>query len=135
MPRQHRHGYAADLPRGLLLDPEISSTESLPNGSVRCEPAHIHQLGAGGRITGLWHWFLSYTFSSRLPDPGRLVVPTRPVVVRAAPTLACISTVRLPSASTSLLRQASGGVLSSPPVVIAPRGARRGSSTAQSARP
>ena len=29
---------------------------------------------------------LAYTFPSCLPDPGRLVVPTRPVVVRAAPT-------------------------------------------------
>src|SRR5215217_1009718 len=29
-------------------------------------------------------WFLSYTFSSRLPDPRRLAVPTRPVVVRTA---------------------------------------------------
>src|ERR1039458_3207675 len=135
MPRQHRHGYAADLLRGLRLDPEISSTESLPERSVRCEPAHIHQLRADGRITGLWHWFLSYTFSSRLPDPGRLAVPTRPVVVRAAPTLPRISTVRLPSASTSLLRQASGGLVSSPPVVIAPRGAPRGSSRPRTGRP
>src|SRR5665648_103257 len=99
MPRQHRHRYAADLPHGLLLDPELPSTKSLPKGSVRCKPAHIHQVRAGGRLTGLWHWFLSYTFSSRLPDPGLLAVPTRPVVVRAAPTLARVSTVRLPSAS------------------------------------
>jgi hypothetical protein len=35
-----------------------------------------------------------------LPDPGRLAVPTRPVVVRAAPTLPCVSRIRLPSASS-----------------------------------
>src|SRR5258708_22018189 len=36
-------------------------------------------------LRGFDHWFLlSYTFPSCLPDPSRLVVPTRPVVVRAA---------------------------------------------------
>src|ERR1039458_4619534 len=52
-------------------------------------------------LRGFDHWFLhSYTFPSRLPDPGRLAVPTRPVVVRAAPTLPCDSRGRLPSASS-----------------------------------
>ena len=46
------------------------------------------------------HWFLlSYTFPPCLPDPSRLVVPTRPVVVRAAPAFPNVSWVRLPSAS------------------------------------
>src|SRR6266508_6901492 len=46
------------------------------------------------------HWFLlSYTFPPCLPDPSRLVVPTRPVVVRAAPAFPGVSWVRLPSAS------------------------------------
>ena len=40
-----------------------------------------------------------YTFPSCLPDPDRLVVPTRPGVVRAAPTLSCTPRIRLPSAS------------------------------------
>src|SRR5674476_1538519 len=46
-------------------------------------------------LRGFDHWFLhSYTFPSCLPDPGRLAVPTRPVVVRAAPTLPCVSRIR-----------------------------------------
>src|SRR6478609_8554472 len=36
-------------------------------------------------LRGFDHWFLlSYTFPPCLPDPSRLVVPTRSVVVRAA---------------------------------------------------
>src|SRR6266576_646174 len=51
-------------------------------------------------LRGFDHWFLlSYTFPPCLPDPSRLVVPTRPVVVRAAPTFPSVSWVRLPSAS------------------------------------
>src|SRR5215210_982471 len=51
-------------------------------------------------LRGFDHWFLhSYTFPSCLPDPGRLAVPTRPVVVEAAPTRPCASRVRLPPAS------------------------------------
>ena len=42
---------------------------------------------------GFTHWFLSYSFSSRLPDPDRLAVPARPGVVRAAPTLPGISRI------------------------------------------
>src|SRR6266508_3376018 len=53
-------------------------------------------------LRGFDHWFLhSYTCPSRLPDPGRLAVPTRPVVVGAAPTLPCDSRVGLPPASAS----------------------------------
>ena len=37
----------------------------------------------------------------RLPDPGRLEVPARPVVVEAAPTRPCASRVRLPPASAA----------------------------------
>jgi hypothetical protein len=37
------------------------------------------------RLRGFHHWFLHpYAFSSRLPDPSRLAVPARPVVVEAA---------------------------------------------------
>src|SRR6266542_3701620 len=51
-------------------------------------------------LRGFNHWFLlTYTFPPCLPDPSRLVVPTRPVVVRAAPALPCVSRLRLPSAS------------------------------------
>jgi len=51
-------------------------------------------------LRGFNHWFLhSYTFPSRLPDPGRLAVPTRPVVVGAAPTLTRVPGLGLPPAS------------------------------------
>src|SRR6266542_3223499 len=51
-------------------------------------------------LRGFNHWFLlTYTFPPCLPDPSRLVVPTRPVVVRASPALPCVSRLRLPSAS------------------------------------
>jgi hypothetical protein len=68
---------------------------------VRCGPAPIRQissrfLSCGGSTTGSCN---TYTFPSRLPGPGRLAVPTRPVVVGAAPTLPCASRVRLPPAS------------------------------------
>jgi len=69
--------------------------------SVRCCPAPIRQissrfLSCGGSTTGSCN---TYTFPSCLPGPGRLAVPTRPVVVGAAPTLPCASRVRLPPAS------------------------------------
>src|SRR5512132_2042817 len=64
----------------------------------------------GNRLRGFDHWFTScYTFPPCLPSPSRLAVPTRLVVVGAAPTLPCASRIRLPPAPTSLLRQAGGG--------------------------
>jgi hypothetical protein len=69
--RRHRDG------RALLTGPH-------PPGS-----------GPARRLRSLTRWFLAYPFSSCLPDPDRLAVPARPGVVRAAPTLACVSTVRL----------------------------------------
>ena len=53
---------------------------------VHCSSAHIHQVGADAALKGVQPLVRSrYTFPSRLPDPGRLAVPTRPVVVGAAP--------------------------------------------------
>jgi hypothetical protein len=61
-------------------------------------------------LRGFKHWFLSYGVSSRLPDPHRLAVPARPVVVRAA----CHLPARLRGSAalsfTSLLRQTGGRV-------------------------
>ena len=56
-------------------------------------------------------WFLASTCSSCLPDPDRLAVPARPVVVRvrAAPTLPRVSTVRLPSASPACCDRPAAG--------------------------
>ena len=91
---------------------------------THCTPAHIHQVGAGSSLTERRHWFLSYTFPSRLPDPHRLAVPARPVVVRAASR----PPRRLPDQTalsfTQLLRQPGGGVLSPPLGHIASRGAQ-----------
>ena len=65
----------------------------------------------------------SCTVPSRLPDPGRLAVPARPVVVGAAPILPCVSRVRLPPASSTCCdRPTVGSCL--PPGHVAPRGAR-----------
>ncbi len=101
MPRQHRHRYAAVLPHGLLggISPTDFGVAAQRSSGVRCIPAHIHQVRAGTKLTRLCRWFLSYTLSSCLPDPGRLVVPARPVVVGAAPTLPGASQVGLPPAS------------------------------------
>ena len=70
--------------------------------SARFEP--------GRRLRGFHHWFTRHsTVLPCLPDPGRLAVPTRPVVVGAAPALPGTSQVKLPPASPRLLRQPGGG--------------------------
>jgi hypothetical protein len=57
--------------------------------SVHCVSAHIRQVGADAALKGVRPLVRSrYTFPSRLPDPDRLAVPARPVVVGAAPTRA-----------------------------------------------
>src|SRR4029077_6939829 len=79
---------------------------------VRCKTGpNPPGLGAGNWIEELWRWFLSYTFPPCLPSPGRLAVPARLVVVRAAPAPPCASKAGLPSASTPLLRQRCAGLL------------------------
>ena len=87
------------------------------------------RFGAGTSLTERQRWFLAYTFSSCLPDPARLAVPTRPGVVRAAPTLACVSTLRLPSASPACCDRPAAGPFHPRPVVVAPRGAGNGRRT------
>ena len=70
--------------------------------NVRCTRPTSTRLEPVLALRGFDHWFLlSYTFPPCLPDPSRLVVPTRPVVVRAAPALPCVPRVRLPSASAN----------------------------------
>ena len=44
---QHRHGYAADLPHGLLAEGNNPASESPTTVGVHCIPAQIHQIGAG----------------------------------------------------------------------------------------
>ncbi len=94
---------------------------------VRCCPARIHQVGAGLTLKGVQPLVHSrYTFPLCLPNPGRLAVPTRHGVVRAAshPLLRFQGQAAL--SFTGLLRQACGGVLSPPPGCMAPRGALGG---------
>jgi len=104
--------------------PKTDVGVAAPDG-VACaaKPACICQVEAGGTLTGRKHWFLSYTFWSCLPGPDCLAVPARPVVVRAAPTLACVSTLRLPSASPACCDSPAVGSFHPHPVEIAPRGA------------
>jgi hypothetical protein len=125
LPRRPRHGYAADLHR----DPGTAETCDTGSGpatipdrlaarrpiSARFEPVR--------RLQDFTRWFLSYTFRSCLPDPGRLAVPARSGVVRAAPALPGVPRIRLPSASARLPRQSGDEGLSPPYGQIAPRGA------------
>src|SRR3954454_3458547 len=82
--------------------------------SVRacCCPAHIHQVGAGSTLEGVQPLVHSrYASPPRLPDPGRLVVPTRPVVVRAASRPPLHLQRRTALSYTDLPRQTGGGSL------------------------
>src|SRR5439155_12765715 len=81
--------------------PSPPASESPWGKGVRCFPAQIRQVwsrcvsleGVPPLVPS------SYTSPSRLPDPGRLAVPARPVVVEAAPALPRTSGVRLPPPS------------------------------------
>ena len=57
MPRQHRHGYAAVLRRGLLTGRWKSASElaaaAMRAAATRCTPARIRQVGAGTTFTRL----------------------------------------------------------------------------------
>lgn len=72
---------------------------------------------------------LRYTSPSYLPDPGRLAVPIRPGVVRAALRPHLRSQAQAALSFTGLLRQTGSGVLSPPPGCMAPRGAPGGQQT------
>ena len=91
---------------------------------AHCCPAHIHQVGAGSTLEGVQPLVHSrYASLSRLPDPGRLAVPTRPVVVRAAsrPPLRLLGQAAL--SFTGLLRQPGEAGLSPASGYMAPHGA------------
>jgi hypothetical protein len=91
--------------------------------SVRCCPANIRQVGACchlERVLALVH--LRCTFLSRLPDPDRLAVPIRPVVVGAASHPSLRFQGQAAPYFTGLPPQARGGFLHSTRL-IAPRGA------------
>jgi hypothetical protein len=102
MPRPPRHRYAAGFPHGLPAGPSIPATESpgpCPRRACTAYRPRSARFESARRLRSFTHWFLSCTFSSCLPDPPRLAVPGRPVVVRTAPALPGDSRIRLSSAS------------------------------------
>jgi len=99
------------------------SCRSCPSRSARTAAQPIStRLELVHRLRGFHHWFVSCTFPSRLPDPVRLAVPDRPVVVRAAPTLTRTSGFGLPSASPTCCDRLKVGPFT-PPGHMAPHGA------------
>jgi len=85
------HGYAAGFLRGLQMDGHSVHPEPAA-GYFDDRPAAARPQSTRFRagvpcLRGFHHWFRpTCTVPSRLPDPGRLAVPTRSVVVGAAPT-------------------------------------------------
>ena len=87
IPRPPRHEYAAGFPRGLPTGVTLPAPELTATCGHRSRTAHrpiSTRFESARRLRDFTRWFLSYTFSSCLPDPRRLAVPTRPVVVRTA---------------------------------------------------
>ena len=89
--RQPRHRYAAAFPKASCSAraPGSESPTSTCRRACAASPAHIRQVR--GRSS-------TYGTSTLVPrvTSARLAVPTRPVVIGAAPTLSCTSRVRLP---------------------------------------
>src|SRR6266496_612806 len=117
MPLRPRCEYAAVFPR------------SLPGGS--CLPPRKFPARHEGRVRaapgpdppgfepvphqgGVTRRFLAYSSPSHLPDPYHLAVLARPGFVRAAPALAGITRIRLPSAPPSRCDGNNGEGLSPP---------------------
>jgi hypothetical protein len=118
MPLRHRHGYAADLHRDLPAG-DIKPAQKFPARHEERVRAAIQPVSTGFELADhlerlYERWFLSYTFSTRLPGPHHPVVLARPGVVGAASH----PHRRLPDQAapsfTVLLRQSSGGGLSPP---------------------
>src|SRR5829696_6068948 len=95
-----------------------------PTGDgAHCVSAHIRQVGADASLKGVRPLVRSRcTFPSRLPNPGRLAVPARPVVVGAAPTRTLRFQGQAAPSFTDPLRRAAVGYLT-PLDQSTPRGA------------
>ncbi len=116
-PLQHRHEYAADLPRGLTTNCIRSASESRPQPRTACAAIRptSTRLEPASLLRGFNHWFTLVTpFRLARRALGHLAVPARLAFVGAAPALPRASRIRLPPATTGLLRQPEGEVLSSP---------------------
>ena len=128
MPLRPRHAYAADLQRGLPAG-DINRLESRPPIAPACvhrDPAQIRQVRAGGihlrsvrALVSLVH--LPVPLAE--PGPSDGAGPSRRCQGCCPPDPNTSSGQAAPS-FTGLLRQAGGGVLSSPRGCLAPRGAR-----------
>ena len=124
MPLQHRHEYAAGLPRGLPAGDFTRPRSRPPSAGVHRTPAHIRQVGAGVSLEGLYtlvpHVHLSVSLAG--PGPSGSADPSRRCQGCSHPPR------RLPDQAalsfTGLLRQTGDGVLSPPSGNAAPRGAR-----------
>src|ERR687897_2222840 len=130
-PRQPRHEYAADLPRGLLTGLSIPASESpIPTSGRMCaaDRPRSARFESARRLRSFTHWFLSYAFSSRSPNPPRLAVPTRPGFVRTASALTGVPRIRLSPASVGCCDSPAARSFT-PLGFIALRGARTGRRT------
>jgi hypothetical protein len=129
MPPRPRHDYPAARRRGLPTRPEQTpqGVPRRPSNQQGCTASSPHPPGSSWRaLRRRTRRFLAYSSPSHSPDPRHLAVLTRPGFVGAAPTLPGTSRLRLPPASTALLRQDSGGGLSPPLEQQAPHGAHSG---------
>ncbi len=107
-----------------IKPPESSpGADQLTRTGCAPHPAHIHQIPGRSKLKGRNHRFLSYSFSSRSPDPHHLVVLARPGFVRAAPIHPGTSRDRLPPAPPPCCDKVSGEGLSPPLAQAAPHGA------------
>src|SRR3954468_23495316 len=106
IPRRPRHDYPAALHRGLRPGqpwtwPKFHRRRHVPTEVRTADRPRSARFEPTFHFRGFHHWFLhSYACPSRLPGPDRLAVPTRPVVVGAAPTRPGTSRARLPPASS-----------------------------------
>src|SRR5450759_3718529 len=129
LPLQHRHEYAAVLPRGLPTDvfKRLRSRPATLKGwpGVHCSPAHIRQVGAGVPLKGL------YTLVSHVHLPVLLARPESSGSTDSSCRCQGCSHPhrRLPGQAalsfTRPLRRPSDGVLPPPFGNAAPRGARK----------
>ena len=129
MPLQHRHGYAAGIHRGLPVGDMTRPKSSLHDHIVVEVRVALQPPSARFELVGLLrgvqslvpHVHLSVLLAG--PGPSGSAGPSRRCQ-GCCPPPPSSREIRLPSASTSPLRRADGGVLSPPQGSRTPRGAR-----------
>ena len=137
-PRQHRHEYAAGLPRGLPAGPadRLRSRPGELRRGVHCWPAHIHQVGAGSGLAGvrpLVPALVHLPVSLAGPGPSGSAGPSRRCQGCSHPPLRLQDRAAL--SFSGPLRRPTGGVLSPPHGQTAPRGAPPAANTPRSPTP